>query len=143
MRILSHQSAACCFCEATFVSAIHRRSHVMCPCMVSLQSGFHFKLLVRRLPRGDFSCTDWKMRERRWTLGFVSVCMLLGQQASASYHHRRVHSDEDNVIVEHGALKSTDGRVYFSVRKPPQHCTLPAQDPVRDALEAYREACVY
>lgn len=83
------------------------------------------------------------MRERRWTLGFASICLLLGQQASASYHHRRVHSDEDNVIVEHGALKSTDGRVYFTVRKQPQLCTLPARDPVRDALGACPEAQLY
>lgn len=63
-----------------------------------------------------------ELSKRRWGLGLVLMSLLAGQEACMAAPQRTLHGEQGAITVEDGALKSTDGKVYFSVRECAAFC---------------------
>ena len=60
-----------------------------------------------------------KQLSRRWGLSFALLSLLAGQDGCRAAVNRTLHGEQGGITVKDGALKSTDGKVYFSVREWP------------------------
>ena len=64
-----------------------------------------------------------ELYRRTWRLGVVLLYLLAGHRACNAAPHRTLHSEGSNIIAKDSVLKSTDGKVYFSIRECPAACT--------------------
>ena len=80
-------------------------------------------------PRSMFLQVLMKLINRSWGLSIAFLSLLAGQEVGTAALHRTLHGEQEAVTVKDGALKSTDGKVYFSVREwPAPHYLLSHHD---------------
>ena len=60
---------------------------------------------------------------RTWRLGILLLYLLAGHKPCSAAPHRTLHSEESNIVDKDGVLRSTDDKVYFSIREFPAACT--------------------
>ncbi len=72
-----------------------------------------------------------KLPNRSWGLGLALLSLLAGQELCTASVHRTLHGEQGAITLKDGGMKSTDGKVYFSVREcpAPLHLSLPVQPP--------------
>ena len=58
-----------------------------------------------------------KQLSRKWGLTFVLLGLLAGQEGCRAAVNKTVHGKQGGITVKDGALRNTEGKVYFSVRK--------------------------
>ena len=64
-----------------------------------------------------------ELYRRTWRLGILLLYLLAGHRACSAAPHRTLRSEESNVVAKDGVLRSTDDKVYFSIRECPAACT--------------------
>ena len=68
-----------------------------------------------------------KPSSRRWGLGLAFLSLLAGQKVCTASVSRTLHGEQGAIAFKDGGMKSTDGKVYFSVRKSLRLHTFPCQ----------------
>ena len=58
-----------------------------------------------------------KLPSSRWGLGLALLSLLAGQEVCTAAVHRTLHGEQGAIAFKDGGMKSTDGKVYFSVRE--------------------------